>query len=113
MRDDTVVYELRRSALPERKVRITRVTPPEFGRVLLDPRFDQVRHSPDGFEFGYGGSGPSQAAFAILADFLGDDQWALREYQSFKRAFVEPIGGDAAEIRGADVRAWLEGQVRP
>lgn len=37
----------------------------------LNPRFDAVNHSPDGFEWGYGGSGPSQLAFAMLADLLG------------------------------------------
>lgn len=33
----------------------------------LDPRFDLMRHSPDGFEYGYGGSGPAQLALALLA----------------------------------------------
>lgn len=28
-------------------------------------------HSPSGFEWGYGGSGPAQLALAILADYLG------------------------------------------
>lgn len=30
-------------------------------------------HSPDGFEWGYGGSGPSDLALAILADALGEE----------------------------------------
>lgn len=54
----------------------------------LDPRFDLVRHSPDGFEFGYSGSGPSQLALAICADALGDDERALSVYQRFKERFV-------------------------
>jgi hypothetical protein len=36
------------------------------------PRFEEIaNHSPDGFEWGYGGSGPAQLALAILADCLG------------------------------------------
>lgn len=31
-----------------------------------------VLHSPDGFEWGYYGSGPSDLALAILADFFGE-----------------------------------------
>lgn len=37
----------------------------------LPLRLDLFNHSPDGFEWGYGGSGPAQLALAILADFLG------------------------------------------
>ena len=34
----------------------------------LNPRLDLWNHSPTGFEWGYGGSGPAQLALAILAD---------------------------------------------
>ena len=34
----------------------------------LDPRLDLANHSPTGFEWGYGGSGPAQLALALLAD---------------------------------------------
>jgi len=50
----------------------------------LDPRFDLRRHSPTGFAWGYGGSGPAQLSLAILADFFGNDERALRLYQDFK-----------------------------
>ena len=33
----------------------------------LDPRLDLCSHSPSGFEWGYGGSGPAQLALALLA----------------------------------------------
>lgn len=36
----------------------------------LNPRNDLCNHSPDGFEWGYGGSGPAQLALAILVDHL-------------------------------------------
>ena len=54
----------------------------------LDPRNDVYDHSPDGFEWGYGGSGPAQSALAILCDLLGDPDEALKWYQDFKTAFV-------------------------
>lgn len=50
----------------------------------LDPRYDLVNHSPDGFEWGYGGSGPAQLSLALCADALGDGPKALRVYQYFK-----------------------------
>lgn len=50
----------------------------------LDPRFDLRTHSPDGFEWGYGGSGPAQLALALAADVLGDDEIAQDVYQRLK-----------------------------
>ena len=63
----------------------------------LDPRFDLRMHSPDGFEWSYGGSGPAQLALALLADHLGDDQEALNLYQRFKWSVVA----------GLPRRGWL------
>ena len=51
---------------------------------LLDPRLDLRNHSPTGFEWGYGGSGPAQLALAILADHLSDEEQALNLYHRFK-----------------------------
>lgn len=53
-------------------------------RERLDPRQDLRNHSPDGPEWGYAGSGPSQLALAIMADALGDDKRAQGVYQDFK-----------------------------
>jgi hypothetical protein len=39
----------------------------------LPPRNDLFNHSPDGFEWGYSGSGPAQLALAILAHHLVDE----------------------------------------
>ncbi len=54
----------------------------------LDPRFDLRNHSPTGFEWGYGGSGPAQLALALAADVLGDDDAALGVYQRLKFRLV-------------------------
>lgn len=50
----------------------------------LDPRYDISNHSPTGFEWGYGGSGPAQLSLAILADSLGDAAMAGALHQKFK-----------------------------
>ena len=54
----------------------------------LNPRLDLWNHSPTGFEWGYGGSGPAQLALALLADHLGDDHEAVTLHQDFKFAVV-------------------------
>lgn len=53
----------------------------------LPQRQDLVNHSPDGFEWGYRGSGPAQLSLAILA-FLYGDEFALQHYQFFKEAVI-------------------------
>ena len=57
----------------------------------LDPRLDLWEHSPTGFEWGYGGSGPAQLALALLADHLGDDELAMALHQDFKLAVVAKL----------------------
>ena len=39
----------------------------------VDPLTHHVRHSPDGFAWGYLGSGPAELAKDILWDFLGSE----------------------------------------
>jgi hypothetical protein len=54
-------------------------------------RLDLDNHSPTGFEWGYGGSGPAQLALALLAHALDDDELALRLHQRFKWKAIAPI----------------------
>ena len=58
----------------------------------LPMRLNLHNHSPTGFEWGYGGSGPAQLALALLADALGDDELAQAHYQDFKRAVITGLG---------------------
>jgi hypothetical protein len=60
----------------------------EPGGEMLDPRLDLANHSPDGFEWGYPGSGPAQLALAMCADALADDARALRVYRAFKARVI-------------------------
>lgn len=49
-----------------------------------------INHSPDGFSWGYQGSGPAQLSLAILLKFL-NSTLALQWYQEFKRDFVSTL----------------------
>lgn len=57
----------------------------------LNPRLDLWNHSPTGFEWGYGGSGPAQLALALLADHLGDTDQAVQLHQDFKFVVVAKL----------------------
>jgi len=74
------------------------------GGYALDPRFDLRNHSPDGFNYGYGGSGPAQLALALLADALGDDERAQELYQDFKFKVIARLEGDRFELSQEDIR---------
>jgi hypothetical protein len=60
----------------------------------LNPRCDLRNHSPTGFRWGYGGSGPAQLALAICSDAVGDDQIALAVYQDFKAEVIAKLDAD-------------------
>jgi hypothetical protein len=74
----------------------------------LPARQDLYNHSPQGFEWGYEGSGPAQLALAILADYL-DDKRALAGglYQVFKRAVIAGLTGDSWTITDQLIDAFL------
>lgn len=57
----------------------------ELNGVPLKPEKSQqvINHSPDGFNWGYPGSGPAQLALAILLEFM-PVTYAVGLYQQFK-----------------------------
>ena len=68
------------------------------GRELLPGRSQKiVNHSPDGFNWGYGGSGPAQLALAILLRFLSNRE-ALSRYQQFKWDVIATLPQSNFEI---------------
>jgi len=71
---------------------------------VLDPCFHLRNHSPDGFEFGYGGSGPAQLALAILFNEYKDENFATKYYQRFKWEFVAKLKEDAWTITSNQIR---------
>jgi len=56
-----------------------------------------TKHSPDGFNFGYGGSGPADFALNVLCMFAkrGAVEYV---YQDFKRKFIESATEDRLVI---------------
>ena len=73
----------------------------------LNPRLDLWNHSPSGFEWGYGGSGPAQLALAILADHLADDRQAFDFHHRFKWAVVAELPGRHWRITSLEIDAML------
>lgn len=74
----------------------------------LSPRLDLGNHSPDGFEWGYGGSGPAQLALALLADALEDDEKACLWHQDFKRAVVAQLPQAGWSLTAEEIRVRVE-----
>jgi hypothetical protein len=62
-------------------------------------------HSPDGFNWGYCGSGPAQLALAILMRFTGM-QTALRLHQKFKFEVIAKLPQGDFEL-DLDIREWI------
>jgi len=54
-------------------------------------------HSPDGFNWGYGGSGPAQLALALLYNATHDKILAVHIWGAFKLDHVSR-GGDSGHI---------------
>lgn len=79
----------------------------------IEARLDLANHSPTGFEWGYGGSGPAQSALAILADCL--DHVAIMLHQDFKFELIAALGRppstgeekDDWEMEEVDVLRWV------
>ena len=81
--------------------------------------FHLVYYSPDGFETGYGGSGPADLALSILAEHFEERAaqhpasgrlacWAM--HQTFKDAWIAPNKlepGESYVITEEQIVAWL------
>lgn len=65
-------------------------------------------HSPDGFSWGYTGSGPSQLALAILLEVAGR-AIAEHHYQEFKREIISGLPTDKDFVLEVDkIREWIK-----
>jgi hypothetical protein len=66
----------------------------------LRPEASQAisNHSPDGFNWGYGGSGPAQLALALLMKFM-DVESSVRFYQLFKWNVIAKLPQSNFEVR--------------
>lgn len=80
------------------------------------PLEHHVRHSPDGFNWGYGGSGPAELARCILLDHYGlpgtagndwDSPTLPVSYHRFKNDVIARLDqGEAWSVSGAQIDAW-------
>lgn len=100
--------------------------PEKVGGVITNVPHLVVHHSPNGFEFGYGGSGPADLALNVCQLYLNiigyegrkskcyDGQcwtlaWVL--HQSFKRAFVERVSRSGAIVPFGKMEVWFKEQM--
>lgn len=87
------------------------VTVREEGRpALLNPKPSQRlwNHSAAGFEWGYAGSGPAQLALALLLDFTGNEELAVKHHQEFKSHAIAALPQDASwQIDGTNISGFL------
>jgi hypothetical protein len=66
-----------------------------------------VRHSPTGFAWGYGGSGPADLALNILSVFIGQEA-AESLYQDFKWKFIAPLPFRGGTIPRETILNWVK-----
>lgn len=81
--------------------------PESGGEARVDIPQTYVYHSPDGFEWGYGGSGPSDLALNILALFVPPPE-AWRLHQRYKDAVIARVPAEGCTIEPESVREWVE-----
>ena len=67
-------------------------------------------HSPDGFSWGYGGSGPSQLALALLLE-VTDEGTAVANYQAFKFDVIAGLD-EIFTLNARVIYDWLEKNVK-
>lgn len=65
-----------------------------------------VVHSPTGFEWGYGGSGPADLALNILALFVPPPE-AWRLHQHFKRDVIAALPDEGGVLEPQAIRDWI------
>jgi hypothetical protein len=68
----------------------------------LSPHYDQLKLTDYGFEWSYEGAEPSQLAFAILFDHLGDAAAAKSLHSGFMKQIVANFDNEW-ELTSADV----------
>lgn len=75
--------------------------------LMPGPSQKLYNHSPDGFNWGYGGSGPAQLALALLYDVTGDRDLSLSLHQFFKFDHVAHWG-ESWQITSEEIMQWVK-----
>ena len=77
------------------------------GKRLYPAKSQRVwNHSPNGFNWGYEGSGPAQLALAVLLELVPQDR-AVELHQEFKRDVIAALVQDDFQV-SIDLRPWLK-----
>ena len=83
----------------------------EAEREISPDRSLQVyNHSPTGFEWGYGGSGPSQLSLAIMLEVTNDDRKALSLYYDFKYDVIAGLADEEWTLPLKQIERWIAAQ---
>ncbi len=112
MEAEAVIYKGRRlGADTAADVAVTKVTAGKRGAYMVttlhpEPSLKLHNHSPTGFNWGYGGSGPAQLALALLLDATGDEELAVRGHQDYKQDVISGLP-DSWVITRAEIFVWL------
>lgn len=64
-------------------------------------------HSPDGFNWGYHGSGPAQLALAIMLELTDDEDMSIRLHQRLKQDFLADLPDEDFELDEQVVLDWI------
>ena len=80
----------------------------------LDPKPSQeiINHSPNGFNWGYSGSGPAQLALGLLLDITQDRDVAKFLYHTFKNEVIAKIEHEEWQMYDHTIKAWIRKKVR-
>ncbi len=71
-----------------------------------------VNYSPDGFNWGYGGSGPAQLSLSQLLPFVSEED-AVHLHQSFKWKFIATLPEGDFKLNSEQIetmRTWIKEQ---
>jgi len=77
----------------------------------LPARLSLRNHSPAGFSWGYGGSGPAQLALALLCHATRNPQLALELHQQFKWVIVRRLHQRRWVLSQAFILRWVAWQL--
>lgn len=80
-----------------------------FKELAPKASLELANHSPDGFEFGYCGSGPHQLALALLFNVTKNPVTALRHYDLFTREVLSTVPRNQVswQTTGFDIVNWI------
>lgn len=73
----------------------------------LGEHYDVKRFTTYGFEWTYEGESPQQLALAILADYLGDNERAIRLSEPFMKKVVANLDNDWT-LKGGEIDSALK-----